>query len=711
MKIEAINYTSPYLKAVKALGRANAGTLGLFPEGAFDDHAKRGTILVVIDDQGKCVGYLLYRIRYGYAYIVHLCVDTAVRGAGLAHLLVDKLSEFTQLLRGIRADCRRDYTVNGMWPRLGFSAVGERPGRAKRGTLLTIWWLDHGHPDLLTMATFNQDESKLRVAIDANVFYDLHDSRRPDYEEAHALLADWLQVEVELGVSPELWNEINRGSDEVERRRARSDAERLTQFSSGHAAFVSAQKALHQFFPQNMSWNDEADLRHLAWAIAAEVPFFVTRDTDLLSRSDDIYNAFGVSILRPSDLIVHLDELRRETEYQPARLGGTLMELRRIQSKEQSNLGTLFRQESQGETRSDFNRLIQRLLAAPTAHDCLLFLDDSQTPLALIAYDRSRPDTLTVPLFRVRRGLLATTLVRYGILSTLKQSANEHRVATYISDPYLNDIVTTALQEDAFIQVSAGWLKLNLPVAEPASILSSRLQTLADADDRIAEHARHITTVLSTPDITLNTHTMIDLEGLLWPAKIVDANIPTFLIPIKPQFAHELFDVQLANQTLFGSMKQLALNREAVYYKSLKPQIFSAPGRILWYVSRDEQKHYQGGSEVRACSRLDEVVVGLPKDLYRRFRRFGIYEWSHLLEAAKGDINQSVMALRFSNTELFTTPVPLAELRAVYGSIGRGLPIQGSSRLPSAQIFAQVYRRGMNIAGHESSISADVSYS
>lgn len=59
MNIEAIDPTSPYLATVKALGKANAAPLGVFPEGAFEDYARRKTILVALDEQDNCVGYLL----------------------------------------------------------------------------------------------------------------------------------------------------------------------------------------------------------------------------------------------------------------------------------------------------------------------------------------------------------------------------------------------------------------------------------------------------------------------------------------------------------------------------------------------------------------------------------------------------------------------------------------------------------------------------
>ena len=63
---------------------------------------------------------------------------------------------------------------------------------------------------------------------------------------------------------------------------------------------------------------DISDMRQIAHAVAAEVPFFVTRDTPLLDRSDPVFEKYGLRILHPTDLVNRLDMLRREAEYRPA---------------------------------------------------------------------------------------------------------------------------------------------------------------------------------------------------------------------------------------------------------------------------------------------------------------------------------------------------------------------------------------------------------
>jgi hypothetical protein len=42
-----------------ALHRLNAKTLGFFPKGAFEDHAKRRQIIVALEADGNCLGYAI----------------------------------------------------------------------------------------------------------------------------------------------------------------------------------------------------------------------------------------------------------------------------------------------------------------------------------------------------------------------------------------------------------------------------------------------------------------------------------------------------------------------------------------------------------------------------------------------------------------------------------------------------------------------------
>ena len=146
--IRTIGTDSALLDAVIALHATDGHNLGMFPKGAFQEHARKKWILVALDDHGACLGYLLYRQAKERATIVHLCVRRDSRSKGVGRDLVERLKTETKHLRGIGLYCRRDYEATAAWPRYGFAPVATKRGRGADGAELEFWWLDHNDADL-----------------------------------------------------------------------------------------------------------------------------------------------------------------------------------------------------------------------------------------------------------------------------------------------------------------------------------------------------------------------------------------------------------------------------------------------------------------------------------------------------------------------------------------------------------------------------------
>jgi predicted nucleic acid-binding protein len=259
------------------------------------------------------------------------------------------------------------------------------------------------------------------------VFFDLADESRPGYEESHALLADWLPDSLEICLTDEIYNEINRNKIPEQRKRSREIAQSFVFPPSESIERDELERSLRKYFPETMTDRDESDLRQLARTIAAGIQFFITRDEPLLDRSEEIYTAFGVSILRPSDFIIRFDQLRREAAYQPARLAGTLTSIQLLNSSNTSPLLKNFLACPQGETKESFKKRLHQFLADPERYKCYVTLNVEQLPSSLFVHDRQRSDSLEVPLFRVSRGPLAATMIRYLLFRSTLESSRENR--------------------------------------------------------------------------------------------------------------------------------------------------------------------------------------------------------------------------------------------------------------------------------------------
>jgi hypothetical protein len=137
---------------------------------------------------------------------------------------------------------------------------------------------------------------------------------------------------------------------------------------------------------------------------------------------------------------------------------------------------------------------------------------------------------------------------------------------------------------------------------------------------------------------------------------------------------------------LFGTDPLLALGWENAYYRAATGRV-ACPSHVLWYVS-------QPTKQVRACSTIEEVVVGAPREVFRRFRRLGVYEWRDVLSVAKGDTAKPVMGLRFSQTELFDEPIGWGRLQEVLAAEeGKRSQIQTMTSI-SPRCFLRLYAIG-----------------
>ncbi len=698
--IQEISPDSEYMKTIICLADANSKTLGMLPYGAFDRLAGKGFVLGCILPGVGCIGYLLYGIsrRCSRVKLTHLCVDKAWQGKGVAKLLIQDLKKRTDYLYGILASCRRDYNLHKMWTSLGFTSVSERPGKSKDGSILTEYWYDYEHLNLLNTLAHQKTESKLCVAIDANIFFDLVDEENCDEasKESKVLSADWLASEIELCLTNEIYNEIDRNLNSKKREKLRSVIHNFTVLPGIQEKFDEVCTTIRKFFPKEMKDSDSSDLRQIARAITSsiETPFFVTRDERLLGIEEKIYTDFNLLIIHPVDFIIKLDQLRRETEYQPNRLGGTGIQEKRIQSQEIDTIIDLFLDYSQSEKKPDFRKKIRQLLSIPERFKCFTVGRMGEDPIALIAYDSSENEELIVPIFRFRSNKFTPTIIRRCIFQCFSSAAREKRQFTRITETYLNDKTIIALEEDRFFKTEDGWLRANLAISDNALNISVFIDNLCKKSVNGYEKYLPLIDILANQNLIIKPEIMADIERTLYPAKITDAEIPTYIIPIRPWFAKDLFDQELAQEVIWGAREELALKREVVYYCT-KPKIsIKSPGRILWYVSatgtEGKSSYTVDVGAIRACSQLDEIVIGKPKDLYKMFRRLGVYNFQDVLRTAKNDENKEIMAIKFSDTQLFNNPVLFQDFEKI---LGRKIRMQTSAKI-AAKEFELLYNIG-----------------
>lgn len=671
------------LTQARELGDSQTQTLGLLPYAAWDEYAAQGRILCALEtgtstsDRGPAphlLGYTAFRTPRGTIALTHLAVSPAARRRGVARQLVNELRRRYPNSRGISARCRRDYAATDVWPRMGFVAQGDRRGRSIDGHLLTDWWLDFGQPDLLTWQ--GGTETTTPIVIDTNIFLALHGEDGNQIAQVMAAVADRVQILV----TPELSNELNRNTNDRERQRLIRIAQGYPQLPVS-AASVDEKVAIlvERLGHRPSSTQDQSDARQVAYAIAAGIELVVTQDRNAKSRLGSAARDLGVTITNPYELVVRLDEREDQPSYSPQALKSTGYSLTEAGS-DNSDLRD-FINTAHGERRSDFETVCNQLAAHRPQSHRLLLRDPLGQPIGLIG-TTSTADALTVSLLRIRTCALQSSVAAQlvGHLRTLASSSAAE--AIIVEDDALDSSLYEALREDGYHPYPGGLIAITIRAALISEELRERWPQVVSS---LPAHQRRALDSMSA--IVRQAHTALiayQLEHQLRPLRLLDSDIGTWILSIKPAFATDLFGYP---PQLFVRQSDLGIQREHVYFRGGKSGE-TYPGRVLWYAT-DPHK------EIFAVSSLVEVRDLPPHVAHRRYRRLGVYDLRLLRDTAK--TTGTVRALRVTDTEILDRPIPLARLREMEDKTGRTLQLVSANKIDATWfrgLMGEAFNRG-----------------
>jgi ribosomal protein S18 acetylase RimI-like enzyme/predicted nucleic acid-binding protein len=425
MEFRFIDHTDPLLAQVMDLGKRNSKTLGLMPKDAYIEQARKRCIVVAFEGK-KLIGYCLFRItttkhRIG---ITQVCVDPEHRQTGIAKALLSQLTnKYHSLFNGMLVSCREDYVAAcKLWQKFGFVVKRRTPSRSvqKERNLLKLWYA-FGNKDL-----FSQEESSglVRVALDLNIIINLKELKKcPD--EIMQLSADWLSDEVEYCYTPETLNEIHRDKDFARTDEMIKFLGNFTSISCSPTESESFLASLKDLHPGD-SVNHQSDRKQLAECKACFLNYFVTIDEELLENRNDIYDQLGINILRPSEFILEIDELRNRNLYEPLRLQGARFEVKRMSSTELLETADIFLQKNKGERKSDFKRKIEAIAANARSGQIKIVTSPEGGPIACYG-TVEQSNELIIPFLRVKSGALFNTLSYQLLAESIREAVNMSR--------------------------------------------------------------------------------------------------------------------------------------------------------------------------------------------------------------------------------------------------------------------------------------------
>ena len=672
MIIKLINNPfSSLFNQIVELGDDNNKTLGFLPEEVFRKYAKEKQLIGAIDEQSNSIiGYLLYRVAFGQVTIIHLCVDKSKRNKNIAKKLVDYLKNNTKQYIGIRLSCRNDYGIDDFWQKLNFIPIDEKAGRGKERLPLTIWVYKHYKEDLFTQYYNHESENKIVAVIDMNIFLDIKEKRE---QESLALMSDWVQSETILYYTREINNEINKASSKEARRDNRVYLSHFEELPfKEETPFYDVLQELKSKFPINHN-NDYSDLKHIAYSIVGKAEYFITRDKHILDNKKYFFK-YNLKICRPSEFIAQLDENIQASKYQPQNLLGTSINTKRVKVEDINSYIKAFLKPN--EKKYYFEKIIREALANPNKYELITITKETET-LAFLIFDKTDKEKLRIPIFRLSNNNIRYTLAKHLIYKSIFEISSTNISEIEICERYLERDIEDAIKSLHFFKIENTWKKYSLK-----GIYSFNELLLMDN----LKLEKNLDTVSKKEEL-------YNYERSYYPLKIKDLDIPNYIVPIKSYWAEQLFyDRSNEKLPLFEPEYELLLNKKNVYYKSSKPNVLSAPARVLWYISSDNKKN-QGKGKIVATSYIDEIFIDNPKKLFKQFKKLGIYKWKDIQKTSKN--SDTIMAFIFSETELFNRVIGIDKLKQVYKNFeNKNFLIVSPIKIKN-KTYIELYKKGM----------------
>ena len=666
MSITISKLTSADLNSIDELMKHYSKTLGFLPRQALLDYFKKGGVLGAKTGAGQLLGYLLYGDYPDYYRIAQLCVSEDFRNQGIAKQLVDALKATVTNQKIIRLSCRHDFPAHGMWPELGFVPLDEKPGRSAAGHLLTQWYLTLAPEDQLSLFQAKTSEEALDVVIDASIFFDFDESDSDKTKPSKALFNDFSMDSLKLWITDELFVEIDRRQDANQREKSRQRAHVFPKIEHDQRAVEHFERVLSTILPDNNA-NQKSDIRHLAKTAASDVDIFVTRDQNLLKKSEEIAALTNLRVLSPTRLIIQLHELSGKQSYVSKRISGVGLKWERLASANLASLPlTAFLNHQ--ETKGKFREKLDSLLASPDHNECEILSSENDI-LAIRVLTHDSDEILTVLLARVAHSADRLLFGRFLIADTLYKAMERNLDMVKFEASALISSLVPDLLDIGFTKCNDSFVRFCFP--------------------RCLSHEEALSTISELCTESINNYrdmSDIELERHCSPLSLA-SDQGYFLVPIKPGYAMSLIDSLQSADDLFGGKTSVLLRWGHVYYRSkTHHHMLKTPARILWYESGPKR-------QIVAVSHLDAVEIDAPKALFKKFKKFGILKWEDIFQMCKGDPLREIMVLNFSHTFPFQEPISLDAMRTIYQEDGVSPTLQSPSRMPMER-FQKLLRLG-----------------
>ncbi len=411
------------------------------------------------------------------------------------------------------------------------------------------------------------------------------------------------------------------------------------------------------------------NVKQLASAISFGAEYFITKDRGVLARANNIRKSYPITICTPIEFLHNFSVDGVDKMYAPKFAQFSDVTLEPIEDFSEDELFSKYRTEN--EKKSKFrSKLVDSFVGTKPQLFNICALGQELGVCALsIASNEAHIHLLRMPkVLQYKR-----TVCIHLIENLIQYCLNKNIKYIYSHDLSCCFLVKEALAGAGFIEREGYSLR----------ILLSGLCSLNEVLDEFGLNR-------TTGDGELPLEVLVELENAIWPGKIQGLEIPTYIIPIQPQWAQKLISPVGFQGALFPRSDIMVQTRR-VYYKANNGGVPQKPARILWYVSGDKK---EPGKFVFAVSQVDRVDVDSVKALFARYERLGVFSWNDVYSHANRNVENKMMAILFSKTELLKQPVNYQDVaRVVLKSEERNLNLVSIFQIKEST-FEEIYKMG-----------------
>ena len=311
--------TKPYIDHVRQAADKNKESFGFLPGRVYGEFARKECLYVLVEDGpdgSKYAGHLLFSQSYPTAKVIQVFAESSYRRNGAATILLDRFKSeltdagFTSIYAGVAEDLS---AANAFWERQQFYIQRVRKGGEARKRIILSRCHELDSPQLFPRSGLNSHNplglqaptagSDLLFLLDLNVVFDLTGPRRARHKKAVGLFQAERSDLCRLAISDELRVELRKTATPGKIDPMEGFIDILPEVPLRH--FDLAEPLLANLrslvFPEKeeLSRNDESDLRHIATAIQHDLAGLITNDEAVLSASRKIKDEYGIELISP----------------------------------------------------------------------------------------------------------------------------------------------------------------------------------------------------------------------------------------------------------------------------------------------------------------------------------------------------------------------------------------------------------------------------